>query len=58
MATSETWNDPDRCPFCGDALTSPDTGFMAHITERPSCDDAFGTWREHVREDVAGGWGG
>lgn len=58
MAVSETWSDPDRCPFCGEPLVSPGAGFVAHIGERPECDSAFETWRDRVRDDVAGGWSG
>jgi hypothetical protein len=58
MATNETWTDPDRCPFCGGALSSPGVGFIAHIEERPECRAAFDTWRDRVGEDVVGGWSG
>jgi hypothetical protein len=56
MATTETWRDPDRCPFCGETLASPGAGFMTHVAERPDCEEAFETWRSRVSEDVAGGW--
>jgi len=58
MATSETWNDPNRCPFCGDALASPGAGFVAHVAEAPDCEDRFDAWRDRVGGDVGGGWSG
>lgn len=58
MATSESWTDPNRCPFCGAGLDSPGAGFVAHVEESPECEAAFGTWRDRVSDDLAGGWSG
>lgn len=58
MSTSATWNDPNRCPFCGDVLTSPGEGFVDHVEESPECESEFGIWRENVGGDIAGGWSG
>jgi hypothetical protein len=58
MATTGTWSDPDRCPFCGDRLASPGAGFVDHIDEAPDCEATFELWRERVTDDVAGGWVG
>ncbi|MFB6308037.1 MAG: hypothetical protein ABEH35_01785 [Haloarculaceae archaeon] len=58
MATNQTWNDPDSCPFCGEQLASPGAGFVDHVAESPDCEAAFGTWRTRVGDDVAGGWSG
>lgn len=58
MATSNAWTDPNRCPFCEDALASPGAGFIAHVEESPDCEAAFGTWRDRVGGDVGGGWSG
>lgn len=58
MAASESWNDPDRCPFCGTLLTSPGAGFMVHLGENPDCEGEFETWRERICDDIGGGWSG
>jgi len=58
MATSESWNDPNRCPFCGDALASPGAGFIDHVDVSPTCETEFEHWRENVGGDVAAGWSG
>ncbi|MBX0325339.1 hypothetical protein EGH21_20130 [Halomicroarcula sp. F13] len=58
MSTTETWNDPNRCPFCDEVLASPGAGFVAHIESRSECADAFGRWRDRIGDDVAGGWSG
>ena len=58
MATSESWNDPNRCPFCGAALASPGAGFIDHVDDSPACETEFEHWRENVAGDVTGGWSG
>ena len=58
MATTESWSDPDRCPFCGDEVDSPGAGFVDHLGESAACESSFETWRERVTDDVAGGWVG
>jgi len=58
MSASETWDDPNRCPFCGDELPSPGAGFVGHVEESPACRAEFGTWRERVTDDLMGGWSG
>ncbi len=58
MATSETWNDNDRCPFCGAPITTPGVGFINHVEANPDCKDDYETWRNRVADDVAGGWMG
>lgn len=58
MAASETWSDPEQCPFCGESLPSPGKGFMIHLNENPECDGDFETWRSRVTEDIGGGWAG
>ncbi|MFC7075871.1 DUF7501 family protein [Haloarcula halophila] len=58
MATTETWTDPDRCPFCGARLSSPGAGFVDHVQTTPECEDAFGTWRDRVDDDLVRGWTG
>ena len=58
MATTETWGDPDRCPFCGDVVASPGAGFIDHIEESEDCEAEFATWRDRVSDDIVGGWAG
>jgi hypothetical protein len=58
MGSSETWRDPDRCPFCGDQLPSPGAGFVDHLAERSDCASEFGAWRTRVTDDIRGGWAG
>jgi hypothetical protein len=58
MAASETWNDPNRCPFCGAELSTPGRGFVTHLETSDACDREFEAWRHHVADDVAGGWAG
>jgi hypothetical protein len=58
MATSDTWNDPDRCPFCGDQIPSPGAGFVDHLGESPDCESDFGDWRARITDDIRGGWAG
>lgn len=54
----ETWNDPEKCPFCLAELSDPGAGFVAHVDESPVCEAGFDTWRERVSGDVSGGWSG
>ncbi len=58
MAASETWTDPNQCPFCGQALPSPGEGFVRHLDESEACDGAYGVWRQRVADDIGGGWSG
>lgn len=58
MSTSESWSDPNRCPFCGDALASPGAGFVEHVEEAPDCAEQHGMWKENLSGDIAGGWSG
>lgn len=58
MAASETWNDPSQCPFCGDGLPSPGSGFVDHIDENQACGEEFEAWRANVTDDVPHGWPG
>lgn len=58
MATNASWTDPDRCPFCDERLDSPGAGFVDHVEESPECEAEFGTWRDRIGDDVAGGWSG
>jgi hypothetical protein len=58
MATTETWSDPDRCPFCGAEIASPGAGFVDHVADSPDCETAFGTWRDRIANDVQGCWSG
>lgn len=58
MAASESWNDPDRCPFCGARLASPGAGFVDHVRASTDCESDFETWRDRITEDIGGGWSG
>ncbi|MFB6121343.1 MAG: hypothetical protein ABEJ68_09535 [Halobacteriaceae archaeon] len=58
MAATQSWSDPNECPFCGERLESPGEGFMIHIEESPDCDADFDTWRDRVSGDMAAGWSG
>ena len=58
MATSESWTDPNSCPFCGAHLASPGAGFVDHIDESAPCKTEFEFWRENVGSDITAGWGG
>ncbi len=58
MAATDSWNDPERCPFCGEALASPGAGFVDHTAEHPECEAKFETWRDRVGGDLRGGWSG
>ncbi|MFB6221073.1 MAG: hypothetical protein ABEH90_06505 [Halolamina sp.] len=58
MAASETWSDPDLCPFCDEKLASPGAGFVAHLDESPDCEARFENWRDRIGDDVRGGWSG
>jgi hypothetical protein len=58
MATTESWTDPGRCPFCGDRIASPGAGFIAHLGESTDCAEAFETWRDRISDDIVGGWTG
>jgi hypothetical protein len=58
MATSETWRDPTRCPFCGDQLSSPGIGFYDHIDSTTACKRRHEQWVERVGNDIRGGWSG
>lgn len=58
MAASNSWADPNRCPFCGDSIPSPGKGFMLHIGDNPDCDAEFDTWRDRISDDIHAGWSG
>jgi len=58
MAATDSWNDPERCPFCGEALASPGAGFVDHTAENPDCEAKFETWRDRIGGDLRGGWSG
>lgn len=58
MATSETWSDPQLCPFCETTLASPGAGFIDHLAEAPGCRREFESWRARVDDDLIGEWGG
>ena len=55
---TDRWADPDFCPFCGEGLTDPGEGFLAHLEESSSCRERFSEWRENVVEDIGGEWSG
>lgn len=52
------WDDPDFCPFCGERLADPGSGFVDHIETSATCADRFADWRENVVNDIGGEWGG
>lgn len=52
------WDDPERCPFCGDETPDGGAGFIDHIETEAGCARAFERWREGVREDIEGEWAG
>jgi len=58
MAASETWADPNQCPFCGQELQSPGEGFVRHLDESEACDGEYGVWRQRIANDIRGGWSG
>ncbi|MFB6139987.1 MAG: hypothetical protein ABEJ26_06085 [Halosimplex sp.] len=58
MSTTDSWSDPDRCPFCEARLASPGAGFVDHTSDNPDCAAKFETWRDQVAGDVRGGWSG
>lgn len=55
---SDNWANPDLCPFCGVRLEDGGAGFMDHIDEAPGCKDRFEAWKEQIRGDMGGEWGG
>lgn len=58
MASTNAWTNPYQCPFCGDELASPGSGFVDHVDENPDCEAAFEAWRDGVTDDVPHGWPG
>lgn len=58
MATTETWSDPNQCPFCDAQLTSPGAGFVDHLEQHPDCQSRFDAWRDRITDDICGGWMG
>jgi hypothetical protein len=55
---SPEWDNPDLCPFCGAALSDGGIGFIDHIDDAPMCKEKFEAWREQIRGDIGGEWGG
>lgn len=55
---SDAWDNPDFCPFCGEALTDGGAGFVDHTGDSPRCRERFEAWKEQVRDDVGGEWSG
>lgn len=53
---SPDWDNPDFCPFCGEALPDGGAGFMDHVSEAPSCRERFDAWREAISGDMDGEW--
>jgi hypothetical protein len=58
MATTETWSDPSRCPYCGATLDSPGAGFVDHLDDADDCERRHGRWRDRIDDDMRGGWAG
>ncbi len=58
MAASETWTNPEVCPFCNTTLTSPGEGFMNHIETNDGCRSHYEDWRTNITDDMTGGWSG
>ncbi|QLG63616.1 DUF7501 family protein [Halorarum salinum] len=58
MSATETWTDPNSCPFCGGRLSSPGAGFVDHIDEAPECASRFEQWRDRIGDDIQGDWSG
>lgn len=56
--TDAGWENPDFCPFCGERLTDPGTGFMDHIEDSDTCHTRFSEWRENISGDMGSEWGG
>lgn len=54
------WDNPDYCPFCGQALVDGGAGFYDHIQKEANdtCQERFEAWRENIAGDVDGEWGG
>ncbi|WP_425498811.1 DUF7501 family protein [Halorubrum rubrum] len=55
---SPEWDSPDLCPFCGVALSDGGIGFIDHIADAAVCEERFDAWREQIRDDIGGEWGG
>lgn len=55
---SDNWSNPDLCPFCGAQLEDGGAGFIDHVEESPVCKDRFDAWKERIRDDIGGEWGG
>jgi hypothetical protein len=55
---SPEWDNPDLCPFCGVDLSDGGVGFIDHIADAPGCRERFEAWRERIRDDIGGEWGG
>lgn len=53
-----TWDGPEQCPFCGEALADGGPAFVEHLGTSPACAGGFEAWRDRVAEDIAGGWSG
>jgi len=58
MATTDAWGDPSQCPFCGEQLPSPGSGFVDHVHDSETCETEYERWVSQVRGDMRGGWGG
>ena len=50
------WDDPTRCPFCGEGIDDGGPGFVDHLEYKNECAVAFSRWREGVSGDVGGEW--
>ncbi|WP_152419373.1 DUF7501 family protein [Halobiforma nitratireducens] len=55
-AADREWDDPRRCPFCGDPIADGGPGFVDHVDETDECAVAFSRWREGIAGDVAEEW--
>lgn len=55
---AHVWDDPNRCPFCGEAIANGGPAFIEHVKREPACETDFAEWRDSVADDIGGEWGG
>lgn len=55
---AHVWDDPNRCPFCGEFIANGGPAFIDHVKREPACAADFEEWRVAVSDDIEGEWTG
>ncbi len=57
-SSTNSWTNPERCPFCDARIEDGGWGFVVHVRANEPCEKEFDMWREQIAGDMAGEWSG